>query len=51
MVHSLKAFAAAIAGAAEHTSTSEQMVHNIEDLEAIARSDEDRRTVEFAEFG
>ena len=51
MVHNLTAFAAAIAGTAEYTSTLEQMVHKIEDLEAIARSAEDRRTVEFAELG
>ena len=51
VVHNLKAFAAAIAGTAEYPFTSEEMVHNIEDLEAVTRSAEDRRTVEIAELG
>ncbi|MDA8584862.1 Gfo/Idh/MocA family oxidoreductase [Rhodobacteraceae bacterium] len=50
VVHNLEAFAAAIAGTAEYPFTAEQMVHNIEVLEAITRSAEDRRTVEIAEL-
>ncbi len=50
VVRNLEAFAAAIAGTAEYPFTSEQMVHNIEVLEAIARSAEDRRTVQIAEM-
>lgn len=50
VVRNLEAFAAAIAGTAEYPFTPEQMVHNIEVLEAIARSAEDRRTVEIAEL-
>ncbi len=51
VVHNLEAFAAAIAGVAEYPFTAEQMVHNIEVLEAIALSAEDRRTVEISELG
>lgn len=51
VVHNLKAVAAAIAGTAEHPFASGQMVHDIEVLEAMARSTEDRRTVEIAELG
>lgn len=50
VVRNLEAFAAAIAGTAVYPFTSEQMVHNIEVLEAITRSAEDRRTVEIAEL-
>ena len=50
VVHNLEAFAAAIAGTAEYPFTPEQMVHNIEVLEAITRSAEDRRTVGIAEL-
>ncbi len=50
VVHNLEAFAAAIAGEAPYPFTTEQMVHNIEVLEAIARSAEDRRTVEISEL-
>ena len=50
VVHNLEAFAAAIAGRAPYPFTTEQMVHNIEVLEAIARSAEDRRTVEISEL-
>ena len=51
MVHNLKAVAVAITGTAEYPFASEQMVHDVEILEAIARSAEDRRTVEIAELG
>ncbi|NND42676.1 MAG: hypothetical protein HKO04_11450, partial [Silicimonas sp.] len=44
------AFAAAIAGDAPYPFTPEQMVHNIEVLEAIERSAEDRRTVQISEL-
>ena len=50
VVHNLEAFAAAIAGQSPYPFTTEQMVHNIEVLEAIARSAEDRRTVEISEL-
>ncbi|NNE80653.1 MAG: Gfo/Idh/MocA family oxidoreductase [Silicimonas sp.] len=50
VVHNLEAFAAAIAGKAPYPFTPEQMVHNIEVLEAIALSAEDRRTVEVSEL-
>ncbi len=50
VVHNLNAFAAAIAGTAEYPFTAEQMVHNIEVLEAITRSAEDNRTVQIAEL-
>ena len=50
VVHNLEAFAAAIAGTAVYPFTSEQMVHNIEVLEAIACSAEDRRTIEISEL-
>ena len=50
VIHNLDAFAAAIAGDAPYPFTTEQMVHNIEVLEAITRSAEDRRTVEIAEL-
>ncbi len=50
VVHNLDAFAAAIAGEAPYPFTTEQMVHNIEVLEAITRSAEDRRTVEISEL-
>lgn len=50
VVHNLEAFAGAVAGTADYPFTAEQMVHNIEVLEAIARSAEDRRTVEIAEL-
>jgi len=50
VVHNLEAFAAAIGGEAVYPFTPEQMVHNIEVLEAIAISAEDRRTVEISEL-
>ncbi|MEM7753530.1 MAG: Gfo/Idh/MocA family oxidoreductase [Pseudomonadota bacterium] len=50
VVHNLEAFAAAIAGEAPYPFTPEQMVHNIEVLEAIERSAEDRRTVQISEL-
>ncbi len=50
VVHNLDAFAAAITGGAEYPFTTEQIVHNIEVLEAITRSAEDNRTVEIAEL-
>ena len=50
VVHNLEAFAAAISGDARYPFTTEQMVHNIEVLEAIARSAEDRRTVQISEL-
>ena len=50
VVTNLEAFAASITGTMEYPFTPEQMVHNIEVLEAIARSAEDRRTVEIAEL-
>ena len=50
VILNLDAFAAAIAGDAPYPFTTEQMVHNIEVLEAITRSAEDRRTVEIAEL-
>ncbi len=51
VVHDLKAFANAIASTAEHLFTSGQTAHKAEDLEAIAPSTEQRRTVEIAELG
>lgn len=50
VVHNLEAFAAAIRGEAPYPFTHEQMIHNIEVLEAIARSSEDRRTVQISEL-
>jgi predicted dehydrogenase len=50
VVHNLEAFAAAIAGTAPYPFTPDQMVHNIEVLEAITQSAEDRRTVEISEL-
>ncbi len=50
VVHNLEAFVAATAGTAPYTFTMEQMVHNIEVLEAITLSAEDRRTVEISEL-
>ncbi len=50
VVHNLEAFAGAIAGKAAYPFTPEQMVHNIEVLEAIALSAEDRRTVDISEL-
>lgn len=45
VVANLEAFAAAIRGTAPYPFTHEQMIHNIELLEAIAKSAEDRSTV------
>lgn len=45
----LEVFAVAIAGAAEYPFTSGQMIHNVEVLEAIARSAEDRCSKEISE--
>lgn len=50
VVHNLEAFAAAIVGTAAYPFTPEQMVHNIEVLEAIAISAEDRRTVQISDL-
>ena len=50
VVHNLDAFASAIAGGAPYPFTAQEMVHNIEVLEAITRSAEDGRTVEIAEL-
>ena len=50
VVRNLEAFADAIAGDAPYPFTTNQMVHNIEVLEAITRSAEDRRTVEISEL-
>ena len=50
VVQNLEAFAAAIAGDAPYPFTPDQMVHNIEVLEAIATSAEDRRTVAISEL-
>ena len=50
VVHNLEAFAAAIAGKAPYPFTTEQIVHNIEVLEAITRSAEDQRTVKISEL-
>ncbi|MEM9220977.1 MAG: Gfo/Idh/MocA family oxidoreductase [Pseudomonadota bacterium] len=48
VVQNLDAFRAAACGEASYPFTTEEMVHNIEVLEAIAISAEDRRTVEVA---
>ncbi|MEM6761262.1 MAG: Gfo/Idh/MocA family oxidoreductase [Pseudomonadota bacterium] len=45
VVRNLDAFVAAANGTAPYPFTYEEMVHNIEVLEAIARSAEDRRTI------
>ncbi len=45
VVANLEAFAAAIAGEADYPYTAEQMVHNIEILEAVARSAEEGETI------
>ena len=50
VVRNLEAFSRAISGKAPYPFTLEQMVHNIEVLEAITRSAEDRRTVEISEI-
>lgn len=50
VVKNLEAFRAAIRGEAPYPFTREEMVHNIEVLEAITRSAEDRRTVTIAEL-
>ncbi len=50
VIHNIEAFAAAIAGTAEYPFTSEQMIHNIEVLEAVTLSAEDGRTVKIAEL-
>lgn len=50
VVHNLEAFAAAISGDTPYPFTPDQMVHNIEVLEAISRSAEDRRTVRISEL-
>ena len=46
MFNDLCALAIAIAGTAEWPFTSERMAHNVELLESIARSAEDRCSVE-----
>ena len=50
VVHNLEAFATAIVGDAPYPFTPDQMVHNIEVLEAITRSAEDGRTLEISEL-
>lgn len=50
VVRNLEAFADAVAGNTPYPFTHEQMVHNIEVLEAVTRSAEDGRTVEIAEL-
>lgn len=50
VVHNLEAFAAAIAGMAAYPFTQDQMVHNIEVLEAITLSAEDRRSVRISDL-
>lgn len=50
VVRNLEAFASAISGKAPYPFTADEMVHNIEVLEAIALSAEDRRTVEISEL-
>ncbi|GAB5375052.1 MAG: Gfo/Idh/MocA family oxidoreductase [Acuticoccus sp.] len=50
VVHNLEAFRAAIREGVPYPFTHEEMVHNIEVLEAITRSAEDRRTVQLAEL-
>ncbi len=50
MVHYVKAFAAAIAGA-EYAFASEQVVHKVEVLGTNDCTPEDRCTVEIAELG
>ena len=50
VVHNLEAFAKAVAGDAPYPFTPDQMVHNIEVLEAIATSAEDRRTVAISDL-
>lgn len=50
VVRNLEAFRAAVKGEKPYPFTHEEMVHNIEVLEAIARSAEDRRTVHIREL-
>ena len=45
VVANLEAFAAAIAGEADYPYTAEQMVHNIEVLEAVTLSAEQGETI------
>lgn len=50
VVRNFEAFAAAIRGEAEYPFTRDEMVHNIEVLEAVSLSAEDRRTVRISEL-
>ncbi len=50
VVRNLEAFADAIAGSAPYPFSHDEIVHNIEVLEAITRSAEDRRTVHIADL-
>ncbi len=49
VMHNLQAFRLAALGEAPYAFTNDELVHNIEVLEAIARSAEDRRTVHISE--
>lgn len=49
VMHNLRAFRKTARGEAPYTFTNEELVHNIEVLEAIARSAENRRTVHISE--
>ncbi len=50
VLHNLEAFAAAIGSISPYPFTAEQMIHNIEVLEAITLSAKDRRTVQISEL-
>ncbi|MEM0908104.1 MAG: Gfo/Idh/MocA family oxidoreductase [Pseudomonadota bacterium] len=50
VMRNLEAFRASVKGEAHYPFTHEELIHNIEVLEAITRSAEDRRTVHIAEL-
>ena len=50
MVANLESFRAAAMGEAAYVFTNDEMVHNIEVLEAISLSASDRRTVRISEL-
>lgn len=50
VLHNLQAFRKAAQGIEAYPFTNDQLVHNIEVLEAITRSAEDRRTVQISEL-
>lgn len=50
VLHNLQAFRKAVQGSAPYPFTNDELVHNIEVLEAIAISAEDRRTVQISEL-